>query len=91
MKKSDDFSQKLNINLLKNEIEKRKIQSIETEERINKIKIENKNLYSLEFELINKILQYEKKMGEIAHNRNNVSSNISKLKDENLLIQEKID
>jgi len=91
MKTADDFSLKFNLKLMNNKINKRKRLSSELDNRINQFKLENKNLYNLELDLISQILQFEKKVGELAQNRNSIVLNISKIKDEIFLISNKIE
>jgi len=81
MKQADNYSEKLNIKLMNNKINEFKKNSNDIENRIIEFKLENKNLYNLELEIINQILQLEKKVGEIAQNKNSISSNISLTKD----------
>jgi len=90
MKAADDYSLKLNLKLMNIKICSRKRLSCEIDNRINQFKVENKTLYNLELDLINKILQFEKKVGELAQNKNCIASNSSKIRDEIPLIFNKI-
>lgn len=89
MQKAEEHSQKKNLQWMRQKIANKKQLVTETEEKINRLKAENKGLYNLELDLINKILQLEKKVGEIAQNKNSMASNITKLKDEIAYINQK--
>lgn len=91
MKAADDFSLNLNLKMMANKINSKKRISLEIDNRINQFKVENKSLYNLELDLINQILQFEKKVGELAQNKNSIVSNITKTRDQIPIICNKIE
>lgn len=82
MAESEIYIHKRNIRNITERLQKLEIENLQNEERISQVKTENKTLYSTEYELIHKILHYEKKLSEMTN---------MKQKNLNILNQAKID
>jgi hypothetical protein len=67
MAESEIYMHKRNIKNITEKLQELEIENQKNEEKITQVKTENKVLYSTEYDLIHKILHYEKKLSEMSN------------------------
>ena len=67
MAESEIYMHKRNIKNITEKLQQLEVENQKNEEKITQVKTENKVLYSTEYDLIHKILHYEKKLSEMTN------------------------
>jgi hypothetical protein len=90
MAESEIFIHKRNIKSLTEKLQKLEIENQKNEEKISQVKSENKVLYSTEYDLIHKILHYEKKLSELTNMKQKNLNTLNQSRIESERVEQKL-